>query len=51
MYGYDVFLDNYFGNNRSSYTKILYETIDRLHKTNVAYQMLAISKGLGFKLF
>ena len=51
-YGYDVFLDNYFaGNNnyignRPSHTKIFYETIDRLHKTNVAYQMLEISKGL-----
>lgn len=51
-YGYDVFLDNYFGGNnnyignRPSHKKIFHKTIDRLHKTNVAYQMLAISKGL-----
>lgn len=51
-YGYDVFSDNYFGGNnnymgnRPSHKKIFYETIDRLHKTNVAYQMLTISKGL-----
>lgn len=45
--GYDVFLDNYFHDNYiSQHKKIFYETIDRLHKTNVAYQMLEISKGL-----
>jgi len=46
--GINVFFDTYFSNGRilPSHKKILYETIDRLHKTNVAYQMLAISKGL-----
>ena len=41
--GYNVFKDAYF---TRKHQKILYDTINNLHKTNVAYQMLAISKGL-----
>ena len=41
--GYNVFKDAYFTRDHQ---KILYDTINNLHKTNVAYQMLAISKGL-----
>ena len=49
-HGWNVFLDSYFDDGRSrsrlNHSKILYETIDNLHKTNVAYQMLEFSKGL-----
>ena len=41
--GFNVLKDAYF---ERDHQKILYKTINNLHKTNVAYQMLAISKGL-----
>ena len=47
--GYNVLKDSYFRGAHARlprHQKILYETINNLHKTNVAYQMLAISKGL-----
>ena len=41
--GFNVLKDSYF---ERDHKKILNKTINNLHKTNVAYQMLAISKGL-----